>query len=126
MALLSNQFNNSSREQQVDPGNVVNFRYFDIDQIQSIKFPQKEKSLSFFHTNTCSLNKYLYAYLLKCTNKNFDIIAISETRTLKITSLTSNFRLKIYFFESAPTELTAGGTMLYLSNRIAIPTTNWS
>ena len=98
MALLSNQFNNSSREQQVDPGNVVNFRYFDIEQIQSLKFPQKEKSLSFFHINTCSLNKYLYAYLLKCTNKNFDIIAISETRTLKITSLTSNFRLKIYFF----------------------------
>ena len=31
--------------QQNDPENVVNSRYFDIDQIQSLKFSQKEKSL---------------------------------------------------------------------------------
>ena len=49
LALLFNQFNNSSPKQKIDPENVVNSRYFDIDQIQSLKFPQKEKSLSFFH-----------------------------------------------------------------------------
>ena len=32
-ALLFNQFNNSSSEQQIDPENVVNSRYFDIVQI---------------------------------------------------------------------------------------------
>ena len=42
LALLFNQFNNSFPEQQIDPENVVNSRYFDIDQIQSLKFPQKE------------------------------------------------------------------------------------
>ena len=33
LALLFNQFNNSSSEQQIDPENVVNSRYFDIVQI---------------------------------------------------------------------------------------------
>ena len=37
LELLFNQFNNSSPEQQNDPQNVVNSRYFDIDQIQSLK-----------------------------------------------------------------------------------------
>ena len=38
LALLFNQFNNSSPEQQVDPKNCVDSRYFDIDHIQSLKF----------------------------------------------------------------------------------------
>ena len=46
LELLLNQFNNSSPEQQNDPENVANTRYFDIDQIQSLKFSQKDKSLS--------------------------------------------------------------------------------
>ena len=46
LELLFNQFNNSSPEQQNDTENVVNSRYFDIDHIQSLKFSQKEKSLS--------------------------------------------------------------------------------
>ena len=41
LVLLFNQFNNSSPEQQNDPENDVNSRYFDIDQIQSLKFSQK-------------------------------------------------------------------------------------
>ena len=45
LALLFNEFNNSSPEQQIHPENVVNSKYFYIDQIQSLKFPQKEKSL---------------------------------------------------------------------------------
>ena len=74
LALLFNQFNNSSPKQKIDPENVVNSKYFDIDHIQSLRFPQKEKSLSFFHINACSLNKNFdnLVYLLKCTNKTFD------------------------------------------------------
>ena len=85
MALLFNKFNNSSPKQQIDPENVVNSTYFDIDQIQSLKFSQKEKSLSFFNIDACSLNKNFddLVYLLKCTNKTFDIIAVSKTRILK-------------------------------------------
>ena len=106
LELLFNQFNNSSPGQQNDPENVVNSRYFDIDQIQSLKFSEKEKSLSFFHINACSLNKNFddLVYLLKCTNKTFDIIAVSETRISKKISLTSNIDLNNYSFQSTPTE----------------------
>ena len=57
--LLFNQLNNTSPEQNVDPENVVNSRYFDIDEIQSLKLHEKDKSLFFFHTTTCSLSKTL-------------------------------------------------------------------
>ena len=120
LAYLFNQFNNSSSEQQIDPENFVNSRYFDIDQIQSLNVPKKEKSLSFFHINACSLNKNFddLAYLLQCTN-NFDIIAVSETRISKKTSLTSNVKSNNYSFESTLTKSSAGGTMLYISNRLS-------
>ena len=58
-------------------------------------------------------------YLLKCTKKDFDIFAVSETRISKKTSLTSNINLNNYYFETTPTESTAGGTMLYVSNRLS-------
>ena len=121
LELLSNQFNNSCPEQQNDPENVVNSRYFDIDQIQSLKFSQKEKFLSLLHFNACSLNKNFddLVYLLKCTNKNFDIAAVSETRISKKTSLTSSINLNNYSLETTPTESTAGGTMLYISDRLS-------
>ena len=52
------------------------------------------------------------AYLLKCTNKNFDITAVSKTRLPKKTYLTSNANLNNYSFESTPTESTVGGTIV--------------
>ena len=58
-------------------------------------------------------------YLLKCTNKTFDIIAVSETRISKKTSVISNVNLNNYSFESIPTESSAGGTMLYISNHLS-------
>ena len=87
-------------------------------QIQSLKSPQKnnkKNSLSFFHINACSSNKIFddVVYLLKRTKKNFDIIAISETR------IQENVNLKNYSFESTPTESTVGGIMLYISSLLS-------
>ena len=48
LALLFNQFNNTSPEQNVDPENVVNSRYFDIDEIQALKSYHKKKLPIFF------------------------------------------------------------------------------
>ena len=45
--LLFNQLNNTSPEQNVDPENVVNSRYFDIDEIQSLKIT-RERQVSIF------------------------------------------------------------------------------
>ena len=83
---LFNQFNSTTENHaNKDSDNVVKCRYYDIEEIQTLKIPNKSKSLSMFHINTCSLSKNFddLEYLLKTTNLNFDIIAISETRTTK-------------------------------------------
>ena len=120
LALMLNQFNNTSVEQNVDPENVANSGYFDIDDIQTLNL-HDNKSLSFSHINACSLNKNVddLECLLKYTDKSFDIIAVSETRIPRKTSLTCNINLKNYCFESTPTESAAGGTLLYISNRLS-------
>ena len=59
LALLYNQFNNTSPEKNNDPENVVNSKFYDSDQIQFLKFLDKHKSLALFHINACSLTKIL-------------------------------------------------------------------
>ena len=44
---------------------------------------------------------------------------MSETRISKKTSLLCNINLKIYSFELTPTKSAAGGTLLYISNRLS-------
>ena len=121
LALLYNQFNNTSPEKNNDPENVVNSKFYDIDQITTLKFPDKHKSLALFHINAWSLNKNFddFDHLLKCINKVFDIIAVSETRSTKQTSLSTNINLKNYAIEFIPTESTAGGTLLYNASHLS-------
>ena len=56
LALLFNRFNKTSPEQNIDLENVVNSRYFDIDEKQALKLHDK-KTPSFFHINAHSLEK---------------------------------------------------------------------
>ena len=118
-----NQFNNiTENHTNNDPNNVVECRYYDTEEIQTLKIPNKNKSLSMFHINTCSLSKNFddLEYLLKTTNMNFDIIAISETRITKnINNILSNINLNNYAFEFTPTESSAGGTLIYAANHLA-------
>ena len=102
MTLLYNQFNSTSPEKNNDPVNVAHSNYYDSDQIQTLKFPNKHKSLALFHNNACSLNKNFddLDHLLKCTNKAFDIIAVTETKITKPTSL-----LLIFTWEIMPLNL---------------------
>ena len=85
LALLFNQFNNAIPENNNDPENVIQSKYYDIDELQQLKIPNKEKSLSLFHINSCSLNKNFEELqnLLQSTNTQFDVIAITETRIKK-------------------------------------------
>ena len=58
-------------------------------------------------------------HLLSCTNKNVDVIAISETRITKNISLTNNLTMNNFSFEFTPTESSAGGTLLYVANHLS-------
>ena len=86
-----------------------------------MKIPNKDKSLALFHINACSLNKNFneLEHLLSCTNKNFDVIAVSETRITKNISLTNNLTMNNFSFEFTPTESSAGGTLLYIANHLS-------
>ena len=70
--------------------------------------------------NSCSLNKNFedLEYLLKATNKTFDIIAISESRILKDTNLSKSINIYNYSVEFTPTESHASGTLLYINNKL--------
>ena len=87
----------------------------------SIEIPHKNKSLSLFHINACSLNKNFddLQHLLSCTKTKFDIIAIIQTRITKQVSLSKNFNLNNYSFEFPLTETSASGTFIYISNHLS-------
>ena len=89
--------------------------------MDNIQIPHKNKSLSLFHVNACSLNKNFgdLQHLLNCTEKSFDIIAISDTRITKQVSLSNNLNLNNDSFEFTPTETSAGGTLLYIANHLS-------
>ena len=86
--------------------------------MHNIEIPHKNKSLSPFHINSCSLNKTFddLQHLLNCTKKNFDILAVSETRITKQVSLLNNLNLNNYSFKFTPSETSACGTLLYVAN----------
>ena len=58
-------------------------------------------------------------HLLKCTNKVFDIIAVSETRITKQSSFTPNINLTNYAIEFTPTESSAGSMLLYIASHLS-------
>ena len=82
--------------------------------MHNIGIPYKNKSLSLFDINVCSLNKNFddLQHLLSCAQNFFDIIAITETRITIQVPLLNNLNLKNYSFEFTPTETSAGGTLL--------------
>ena len=117
-----NQFNNStSPENNTDPEDVVQSKYYDTDELQTMKIPNEDKSLAFFQINACSLNKSFddLEHLLSCTNKIFDVIAITETRITKDVSLTNNLTMNNFSFEFTPTEFSAVSTLLYIANHLS-------
>ena len=89
LELLVNQFNNATPKNNNGPEKTSSSEYYDIDEMHVIKIHQKNKSLSLFHINACSLNKNFddLQHLLSSTKKTFDIIAVSETRITKQVSL---------------------------------------
>ena len=77
--------------------------------------------MSLFHINSRSLSKNIedLEYLLNSTSINFDVIAISETRIVKVKTPVNSLNLMNYSHEFCPTESSAGGTLLYIHNHLS-------
>ena len=121
LELLVNQFNNATLENSNDPEKISSSKYYDIEEIRKIEILHKNKSLSLFHINACSLNKNFgdLQQLLSCTKTKFNIIAISETRITKQVSLSNSLNLNNYSFEFTPTETSVGDILLYIANHLS-------
>ena len=78
-----------------DPENTVSSKCYDTEEVQNLKITNKNKSLYLFHINSSSLSKNFddLQQLLSCTNKIFDIPAITETRITKNGSITNNLSI---------------------------------
>ena len=98
LELLLNQFNNATPENGSDPEQIASFKY-EINEMHNIEISHKNKSLSLFHINACSLNKNFddLQHLLNCTKIFFDIITISDRRITKQFSLLNNSNLNNFF-----------------------------
>ena len=87
--------------------------------MHSIEIPHKNKLLSLFHINPCSLNENFddpQHYLSDMKNL---LVALSETRITKQVSLLKNLNLIYYSFEFTPTETSADGSLLYIANHLS-------
>ena len=58
--------------------NIINYKYCDIEEIQSLNNLNHKNDLSLFHINTCSLSKNIEEpeYLLDKTKIDFDVIVL--------------------------------------------------
>ena len=89
--------------------------------MHNIEIPHKNKSLSLFHINACSLKKKFdkLQHLLSCAKADFDIIAISQARITRQVSFLNNQNLNNYSFEFTTTETSTGDTLLHIANHLS-------
>ena len=118
---LFNEFNNLSSDQNNNSENIINCKFYDIDEIQTLNKLNNKRTLSLFHINSCSLSKNIQdlEYLLNSTSINFEVIAISETRIVKGKTPVNSLNLMNYSHQFWPTESSAGGTLLYIRNHLS-------
>ena len=56
---LFKEFNNFSSQQNKDTENIINCKYYNIDEIQNLNNLNHKVALSLFHINKCSLPKIM-------------------------------------------------------------------
>ena len=77
--------------------------------------------MALLRLNISSLSSHIneLKLLLSSFNENFDIICITESRITKSNLPTSNIHIPGYNIEQTPTESSAGGTLIYISQKLS-------
>ena len=78
-------------------------------------------SLSIFHFDICSFEKRFYNFhiLLYKLNINLDIIGSTESHIKENVPCHMNTQLPNYSIEHTPTQVSVGGTLLYINSRLS-------
>ena len=111
---LFNEFSNLSSQKNKGTKNIISYKYYNIDEAQSLNNANNKDTLNIFHINTCSLPKNIeeLEYLIEKTKIDFDIITNSESRIKKSESPINTINLKDYFYIFL--EFSVGGTLLLI------------
>ena len=98
--------------------NTISCDYYDLKDFQKIKIKQQDFSL--LHLNISSLSCHINDLInfLALINTKFDVICITETRLSHKNPLTTNIELPGYNIEQTPSESSAGGTLIYISQNL--------
>jgi len=96
----------------------ANCKYYECHEFAKLFSVSKSPYFSFLHLNIGSLSKHFDEFnaLLALLQHKFGVIGISETRFLKRHPTVINFDILGYSAIHTPTESSAGGTLLYISN----------
>ena len=123
---LMNQLNNFTDDEKENKLDLSNCKYRDTDYVINLTKDFKRKPLSFFHMNVFSLTKNFddFNILPSDLNVSFYILGITETRVKKVSSSSINLQLNNYSIEHIPTELSAVGTLLFISKILSYQLSN--
>ena len=116
--LIDNQLKSNEDENDETLSSLVNSRYYDIKQFNSIKF-DKPSSFSLMHVNVASLNAHIddLKTVLSRLKTNFDVIGISEHKISHNNLPSNNIDIPGYNeFIFEPTATTHGGTGFFIKN----------
>ena len=81
-------------------------------------------NMAVLHLNISSLGSHIneLKLLLSSLNLNFDIICMSESRITKSNLPSSNIHIPGYNIEQTPAESSAGGSLIYISQKLSYKT----
>ena len=120
---LNKVIDDSDVSDEDDPDSRLNSttcKYLEIQDFNTLSQNTKCK-FSAFHLNIASMSKHFdeFCTLLSLLQHNFSFIGISETRFLNHQEPVLDFSIPGYSHISTPTEASAGGVLLYISNLFA-------
>ena len=98
-----------------ETNDLISCDYFDIYELNKI-----ERDLYIIHLSISSLSSHiddLEIFLSLPSNKT-DIICISESRLSQRNLVTTKLNILGYKIEHTPTEASAGGTLMYISEKL--------
>ena len=99
--------------------NTVSCDYYDLNDFNKVIVTKQD--LAVLRLNISSLSSHIneLKLVLSSFNLNFDIICITESRITKSNLPTSNIHTPGYNIEQTPTESSAGGTLIYISQKLS-------
>ena len=99
--------------------NSISCDYYDVDDLNKIVINQSDVTVIHLIILSLALHIDKLKLFLSLIKTKFDIICISESRITKNNSLTTNINIPGCNFEHDPTESKAGGSLMYISDKIS-------